>query len=243
MTIEDTPQSGASSPDSGEEPRRPEAGDLGLPVPDPTPMLASTRERIHKVLSATDEAAQSILEAAKVEADAHVLETQRRVEQLARTRMEKLSTVTEDLLGQADRVRQEVDSLRRAIDGATVALAADLGLAPGEASGGPSETPGPGADASSTPSGIEVVESSSGRDGIAAPPETGQPSPEAQQTEGARESGLPSEVIEIFVLKMLATGSDRAAIERRLGDEFGVEDPSAVLERLGLAMPQPGGPA
>ena len=56
-----------------------------------------------------------------------------------------------------------------------------------------------------------------------------------------RESGLPSEVIEIFVLKMLATGSDRPAIERRLAEEFGVENPPAVLERLGLATPQGGG--
>lgn len=216
MSSEETPSSSVPGP--------------ALPVGDPTAALGSTRERVAKVMSATDQAAQSILEAAKAEAEAHVRETQRRVEQLARTRMEKLSTVTEDLLGQADRVRQEVDGLRQAIDGATAALAADLGLPSGEALASESpQTPAPG--------------TGSWLDGVAPadPVQRGPAAAEPARTEAVRESGLPSEVIEIFVLKMLATGADRAAIERRLGEEFAVEDPAAVLERLGLTASQPGG--
>lgn len=248
MSIEDTPPSGDASPAPGSEPRQTASGGVELPVGDPTAMLTSTRERVQKVLSATDEAARSILEAAKAEADGHVRETQRRVEQLARARMEKLSTVTEDLLGQADKVRQEVDGLRRAIDGATAALAADLGLAPGEASSEPAPPPSaPGSPPTPTvaPAGAGAPSQSSWLDGLAPPAGAAHPdpSPETHRSEAVRESGLPSEVIEIFVLKMLATGSDREAIERRLAEEFAVENPAAVLARLGLTTPQPGNQA
>ena len=102
-------------------------------------MLAGTRDRLLEVLSATDRAAESILDsaraeaeeavrAARIEADEHVRSTHRRVEELTRDRMERLSGVTEDLLGQAESVRQQVETLRRALDGTTNSLAAELGL-------------------------------------------------------------------------------------------------------------------
>ena len=106
---------------------------------DRSQMLAGTRDRLLEVLSATDRAAEGILDAARaeaeeavraarIEADDHVRSTHRRVEELTRDRMERLSAVTEDLLGQAESVRQQVETLRRALDGTTNSLAGELGL-------------------------------------------------------------------------------------------------------------------
>ena len=89
---------------------------------DRSSMLTGTRDRLVEVLSATDRAAETILDAeraeaeeairaARAEADEHVRSTHRRVEELTRERMDRLSVVTEDLLGQAETVRQQVETL------------------------------------------------------------------------------------------------------------------------------------
>lgn len=227
-------------------PTRGEGSEPVLPAGDPQALLSSTRERIQQVLRTTDAAAQSILEAAKAEADAHVSETRRRVDELTRDRIERLSRVTEDLLGEAERARGEVDGLRAALSRAAQTLAADLEPTPEgretPASAPPAESPAPEAavdtaeGAESTPSSSEASPEPLPSASPAAVSEPAAAAPATIEPIGAAEA--PAEVVEIFILKLLAGGADRAAVERGLVEEFGVSDPSGLLEALDIFAPR-----
>ena len=236
-------------------------------------MLAGTRDRLLEVLSATDRAAESILDAARaeadeavraarVEADDHVRSTHQRVEELTRDRMDRLSAVTEDLLGQAESVRQQVETLRRALDGTTSSLAGELGLSPERAieSEVVPEAPQLAEPTKSEPEPSVQSEApaTSPPPATGGPPSSGPvqqapPEPEPQQkqsvfsrlrgrsskSEEAQGPPIDSNAIEILIMQMLAGGADRTEIEHRLRTEFQIEDPSALLDAVGPFAARP----
>jgi hypothetical protein len=172
--------------------------------------------------------------------------------------MDRLSAVTEDLLGQAESVRQQVETLRRALDGTTSSLAGELGLSSSGAIDSEvvpeapqlaepaAPAPAPEAAAPSAPP-VDVAPPSAPP--VAQPTQTAarsEPQPKKESVfsrlrgrskpeEPAQPAGggIDSNAVEILIMQMLAGGADRTEIEHRLRTEFKIEDPAALLETVG----------
>ena len=194
-------------------------------------LLSTTVERVQAVLSATDEAAARIREDAQAEADRYLEDARRRAESLTRERMDRIATLTEDLMGQASAVQQQSQALRVAMERATDELNRDLGPADAQASSAraaevtaESEQPGAtGAGPEQSPA-AETPKDSEGhglRERIGRRRRKGDDSEEGIN-EGAR----------VLALQQLMAGADRATVEKALTEDFGIDDPSVILDSL-----------
>jgi cell division septum initiation protein DivIVA len=198
--------------------------------------LTSAGARIQDLLRTTEEAADGILQAAEKEAQQYVSEARRRLEaaeqeaerykhdateraeKLTQDCVERIATLSEELLAQADRASREAARLAQALGQATDVLVAELGL----------ETePSP---VVSDPLS-QAEREAAGED----------PEPLSQRfkrfiSPQSREDA-PKRLLrpaELVALQMIVAGEDRSAIEQCMRDEFGVEDPTALVDDLPL---------
>jgi hypothetical protein len=192
-----------------EEPRSP-AGSAG----NSTAAMSSVGERVETVLEAAERAAADIRKDAEQWAQRHMEETRRRADELAAQRVQELSSITDDLLSRAQAVARQSDDLINALDSASrralkvpLRRQEDGNREPEEdAKAQPDTPPKESAPAEAEPQGAQT-----------------RPAP-ARVSDGAR----------LLATQMAVAGSDRDTIASRLRDEFGIGDPSAILDEAGL---------
>jgi hypothetical protein len=91
-------------------------------------ILTTTKDRVAEILEATDRAVSEIMDAANRESERLVRETHQRAERLTSERMERISALTEGVMAKAATLDLELDKMRKLVDEAVDALAAELGL-------------------------------------------------------------------------------------------------------------------
>jgi hypothetical protein len=91
-------------------------------------ILTTTKDRVAEILEATDRAVSDIMDAANRESEQLVRETHQRAERLAAERMERISSLTEGVMAKAATLDLELEKMRKLVDDAVGALAAELGL-------------------------------------------------------------------------------------------------------------------
>ena len=204
------------------------------------PLLESTSGRVQEVLRATDRAAEEILRGAQADADRYVREAKERAERLTHDRMDRIASLTEDLMAQAGTIHRQAQDLRIALSQTLTKLSDELGLErpldPSISYG--TETVSPGPEAAAVPPAPPAPEVP-----VAAAPPSSQVPQEPTGVPGEDEDSssllgrftrkrrrADSDVIDearIAIVQMLASGESRERIERRLRDEFGIDDASS----------------
>ena len=179
------------------------------------PASESVGHRVESVLEAAERAAADIRRDAEQWAERHMEETRRRADELAAQRVQELSTITDDLLARARSVATQSDELISALNAAARKA---LRISPkdrGEDLRAPESPPEPRAER---------------------PPERRpvEPPPEPPSTEPQRDGGRVSEGARLLATQMAVAGSGRETIAARLREEFGIHDPSAILDDAGL---------
>jgi hypothetical protein len=197
-------------------------------------LLSTTVERVQAVLTATDDAAAKIRDDAQTEADRFLEDARRRAESLTRERMDRIATLTEDLMAQASGVQQQSQALREALERATAELNRDLGGAQSETATAPM--------AQATPSPNPEPQQAAADASQQSPPSQAK-TEEAESHGGLREriglrrkqddsEGGVSEGARVLALQQLMAGADRKTVEETLTKDFGIEDPSVILDSL-----------
>ena len=163
--------------------------------------------RVDTVLQAAERAAADIRRDAEQWAQRHMEDTRRRADELAAQRVQELSSITDDLLSRAQAVARQSDDLINALDAASrraLKVPRRRQDDGGEDPGRPDPEQGP-----------EPAD----------PPSNGPIAPAPRPvSDGAR----------LLVTQMAVAGSNRETISSRLRQEFGIEDPSAILDEAGL---------
>jgi cell division septum initiation protein DivIVA len=193
-------------------PARPKLGERG----EISPLLATTSQQVESILKTTNEAAEQIREDARNEARQFLAQARQRAERLTTERMDRIARVTEDLLQQASAVQEQAAALRVALEQATAELSSDLGAGrPGAAEGQAAR---------------EEKTEQEGRRGVFGR--------RKRRNLPSRQQGEISEGVRVLALQQLTAGADRETIEARLRADFGIEDPSAILESIEAEAPR-----
>ncbi|MEK6277154.1 MAG: hypothetical protein AABM29_03975 [Actinomycetota bacterium] len=202
-----------------------------------SPLLATTSEKVQEILRTTNEAAEQIrrdarnearefVEEARKEAREFVEEARNRAERLTNERMERIAKLTEDLLQQASAVQEQAATLRVALEKATIAIDNEVE----EIAGLDTEASEVGDDEEDQQQEEET--SSTSESGLRARFGRRRRKPVApQETSGV------SEGVRVLALQQLIAGADRETIETRLREDFGIEDPKAILESIEAEVP------
>ena len=190
-----------AAPDA-ESPRRNEAMSL----------VTRTNTEVQKVLEAAEDAGEKIREEARIEARQLVEETRRQAQSAASEQMDKVSRMTEELLGELGGMQERLQSLRGAFDQAMERMGGELSNAPTEVWDAKN---GAGADDEDT----AELRRRLGRRRKMVP----QQDPEGI-SEGAR----------LLALQQLQAGVDAEVIEERLSKEFGIKDTKPILDWMGI---------
>jgi hypothetical protein len=174
-------------------------------------LVSRTNNEVQKVLEAAEEAGEKIREEARVEARRIIDETRRQAQAAATERMEKISQMTEQLLGELAGVQERLGSLRTAFDQAMEKMGSELSSA-----------------------GVEVWEAENG-----APDD--EETADLRRRLGKRRKMVPqqepegvSEGARLLALQQLMAGVDAEVIEERLSKEFGIKDPKPILDWMGV---------
>lgn len=232
------------------------SGSEGSQQPDP-PLrgsVPSAGERIQVIIEAAEKAAAGIIEDADAQARRYIDASRKRADDLADERVRVMSDLTDTLIRQAELVRRQSDELLSALDSARTELAGRIGQELSAGSGGAIEPPTPiggqsGAQGPRVPH-LKPVESE--RPGLQAvtpadEPEQGEeepkPSPAAQDQVPEPPQSVPPPATEahdasasdgarLLAAQMAVAGSSREEIERRLRDEFGIQDAGPILDGI-----------
>jgi vacuolar-type H+-ATPase subunit H len=176
-------------------------------------LINRTNKEVRQVLESADEAADKIRAEARAEARQFVDDARRRAEGVTSEHLDRVSKLTEQVLGELTGVQQQLESLRGAFDHAITTMAAEID---GEA-GQVWDTQQNGAP--------EVEEDSELRTRLG---RRRQRKAAHQEPEGI------SEGARLLALQQLMAGVDADVIEQRLKSEFGIEDPRPILQWMGL---------
>jgi F0F1-type ATP synthase membrane subunit b/b' len=177
-------------------------------------LIARTNKEVQQVLEFADDAAEKIRQEARAEARQFIDDARRRAESVTNEQMHRVSDMTEHVLDELSGVRQHLEALRGAFDEAMKTMSADLGADETEVW----ERQGNGAaGADEEPSDM--------RSRLARRRAKMVP---AQEPEGI------SEGARLLALQQLTAGVDADVIEKRLKKEFGIENPTPILEWMGL---------
>jgi vacuolar-type H+-ATPase subunit H len=176
-------------------------------------LINRTNKEVRQVLESADDAAEKIRDEARAEAAQSVDEARRRAEAVTSEHLDRVSKLTEQVLGELTGVRQQLESLRGAFDQAINAMAVEIGGETGEVW----ETQQNGAP--------EAEEDSELRKRLG---RRRQRKPAQEEPDGI------SEGARLLALQQLMAGVDADVIEQRLKKEFGIEDPRPILQWMGL---------
>lgn len=166
---------------------------------------ASISSRIQSLIEAAEQAAAGIREDAEEAARTYLEESRRRADTLASERVREISQLTDNLVSRARAVAQQSDELISALDEAGRRVLGDK----------PAQAPPPSAPAEPAPLPAS-----------AAPPFPSSPS--------AADSVTVSEGARLLATQMAVAKSSREEISRRLREEFGIQDSTAILNEIGI---------
>ena len=182
-------------------------------------LIKRTNKEVRQVLESADEAAEKIREEAREEARQFVEDARRQAEAVTGEHVDQVSKLTAQVLDELSGVQEQLGSLRDAYDNAIKTMSADLGAEESEVW----EAQRNGAVEDEEQSELQRRLGRRQRHKKAAP----------QQPEGV------SEGARLLALQQLMAGVDAEVIEARLESEFGIENPRAILEWMGLqAQPE-----
>jgi vacuolar-type H+-ATPase subunit H len=186
---------------------------------------SSIGRRVESVLEAAERAASEIRHDAEEWAQRHMEETRRRADELAAQRVQELTTVTDDLLARARTVATQSDELIAALDAAGRKA---LRLQPKERDDSPSIPEPPPERTRDRRLAEEPAEHR--YETLHEEPRRDEP----RREEPARNGRGVSEGARLLATQMAVAGSGRETIAARLREEFGIQDPSAILDDAGL---------
>jgi hypothetical protein len=175
-------------------------------------LVSRTNAEVQKVLESAEEAGEKIREEARVEARQLIDETRRQAQSTATEQMDRVSQMTEQLLGELTGVQERLERLRSAFDQAMESMSREI-----------SRTPTDVWDAKNGVPGEEDAADLRRRLGRRRSKMVPQKEP-AGISEGAR----------LLALQQLMAGVDAAVIEERLTKEFGIKDPKPILDWMGV---------
>jgi hypothetical protein len=200
------------------DPPRDEPRSAPPPAGNSTTAMSSVGERVETVLEAAERAAADIRRDAEQWAQRHMEETRRRADAVAAQRVQELSSITDDLLSRAQAVAKQSDELISALDSASRrAIKAPLRRQEDGASEDALE------EAAAAPAPTPKAEPAS-EESAPAEAEHGAVAERRPVSDGAR----------LLATQMAVAGSSRDTIASRLREEFGIDDPSAILDEAGL---------
>ncbi len=176
-------------------------------------LVGRINREVQQVLEAADDAADKIRMEARSEARQVVEEARRRAESVTKRQMDRVSEMTDQVLSELSSVQARLERLQGAYDEAMKVMGTDL------------STQEPGVWETQQNGDIEVEEETESlrrRLGKRTPRKRAEEPEEI--SEGAR----------LLALQQMMAGVDPAVIERRLRDEFGIDDPKPILDWMGL---------
>jgi malate/lactate dehydrogenase len=187
-------------------------------------VLATTQERVAEILESTDRAAAEIVEAAKAEAERVVAEAHAQATEAVNAKMERISSLVEDVLARAGTLDSEFEQLRGLVRQSAEELAKELGIDRVESpqGGAPSERE----DAQAPGKAFERAEAELAE------------MIESVEAQVARldDADDRAEAVKLLAIQMIATGHSAERASERLKTEFNVEDPEAVLASIGAPV-------
>lgn len=219
-TSEDVKQLLEAADDASKKIREAARADAGEPgagtseASEASSLIGRINKEVQEVLESADEAAEKIREEAKGEARQLIEEARRKAENATTEHVDKVSEMTNQVLGELAAVQDRLERLQSAFDQATKAMSVELGVGDAEVW----ETQQNGAI-----EGEEESDALRSRLGRRTSRKSGAERPEGI-SEGAR----------LLALQQLIAGVDAEVIEVRLKDEFGIEDPRPLLEWMGI---------
>ena len=186
----------------------------GTPGGDAGSLVGRINREVQQVLETADEAADKIRDEARAEARQVIAEARRRAESVTKQQMDRVSEMTDQVLGELSAVQSHLVRLQDAYDQAMRAMGADLGV---------EET-----RVWETKSNGEVEAQDEGEEQLRR--RLGKRTPR----KGAQEPEEISEGARLLALQQMMAGVDPKVIEGRLRNEFNVQDPKPILDWMGL---------
>jgi cell division septum initiation protein DivIVA len=179
-----------------------------------TALIGQINTEVQEVLESADEAGEKIRAEAREEARRLIEESRRRAESVTSEQMNRVTEMTDQVFEQLSAVQGQLETLQAAVGRSIKAMSSDLGVEPADVW----ETQQNG-----EPEGEE--ESADLRRRLGRRPQRPKTAHEPQGiSEGAR----------LLALQQHTAGVDAETIEKRLKEQFGIEDPKPVLEWMGL---------
>lgn len=176
-------------------------------------LVGRINREVQEVLETADEAADKIREEARAEARQVIAEARRRAEAVTKRQMDRVSEMTDQVLGELSGIQGQLQRLQGAYDQALKTMDTDL---------------------------------ASNESAVWETKQNGEVEPEAEsenvrrrlgkrnRQKGAQEPEGISEGARLLALQQMMAGVDPEVIERRLRNEFNVEDPKPILDWMGL---------
>ncbi len=197
--------------------------------PGPSPSVQVTMnqmtDQLQTVIDAAERAAAAIRQDAEEQARRHLAEAQQKADRLTAERVRLIAQLTDDLLRHAGTVREQsevmVDSLETAIRAVTRKLDEPTGAPLQD----PATTPGP----TSNPAPQAVIEA------MPVPAPTTSPAQPHSMREVEPEPAVPmgfSQDALLQATRLAVSGADRETIEMALRNDYGIDDPTPVVDRV-----------
>jgi hypothetical protein len=180
-------------------------------------LVGRINREVQQVLETADEAADKIREEARGEARQVVDEARRRAESVTKRQMDRVSEMTDQVLGELTTIQGRLVRLQEAYDLAMRTMGADLAAEETRVW----ETKRNGEVETEDEEGDKLRRRLGKRT-----PRKGAEEPEGI-SEGAR----------LLALQQMMAGVDPKVIEGRLRNEFNIEDPKPILDWMGLHAP------
>lgn len=195
--------------------------------------ITTATERIQVIIEAAEKAAEGILEDAEAQARRYLAESRVRADRIADERARAMTDVTDALLDRAEAVKRQSDELIAALDRAKLELQ-ERARGGGEVR--PLE-PEPEPIRPSEPEApqrvphLKPVEPEPAPETPAAPFQRPPQEPFAARRR-SEEAPPPAPPARMVAMQMAVAGKSRAEIERRLREEFDIDDAGAMLDGI-----------
>lgn len=172
-------------------------------------LRATTAERLEAIVEAAERAAESVIDDAEAQARRYLAQARAEADRLAGDRVAGLSELIDSLLGQAQSLRQEAETLQATLEEAKARV----------------ET---GAESDRVES-IGQAQPSEQREAprLWAVETAETPAPELEESKSSDAAGA-----RLLATQMAVQGSSREEIEQRLRNGFEIEDANAILDAI-----------
>jgi vacuolar-type H+-ATPase subunit H len=170
----------------------------------PSPLAASTAERLAAIVEAAERAAVTVIDDAEKQARRQLEEAEAEAERLVADRLTALSGLTDSLVAQAEAIRSQAEQLVSSLAEAKRRLALD-----GAGAGEREEVSRPSHPSAVNPPAEQPIELRAAAS-------------EANTPAGAR----------LLATQMAVSGSSREEIEKRLRNGFEIEDTASILDAI-----------